>query len=153
MAVQPIPEDYPQVIPYLTIDGAAAAIDLYTSVLGATERMRLPMPDGKIGHAELSIGKGMVMLADPNPDCGNVDPKQIGGSPLTVMVYVADVDATYARALAAGCTSNAEPTDQFYGDRSAAFTDPFGHKWHIATHVEDVEPAEMERRMKELFGG
>lgn len=150
--VNPIPEGYPRVIPYLTVDGAAAAIDFYTSVLGATERMRMPMPDGTIAHAEIEIGTGMVMLADAGEMSGP-GPKQIGGSPVTVMVYVPDIDATFEAAVAAGAEIVSKPENQFYGDRSAAFTDPFGHKWHIASHVEDVPEEEMEKRMAALTPG
>jgi PhnB protein len=152
MAVNPIPDGYQRVIPYLSVDGAAAAIDFYAEVFGATERMRMPGPDGKIGHAEIEIGDCVVMLADLGPN-NPKGPRHLGGTPVTVMVYVPDVDGTYAAAVKAGAEAHSEPTDQFYGDRSAGFTDPFGHSWHISTHVEDVSPEEMDRRMKDLFGG
>jgi PhnB protein len=152
MTVNPIPEGYPRVIPYLSVDGAADAIAFYVSVLGATERMRMLGRDDKIGHAELEIGDSVVMLADASPQ-GGPSPRQIGGSPVTVMVYVPDVDATYAAAIEAGAESFMKPENQFYGDRAAAFTDPFGHRWHIASHVEDVSPEEMGRRMKQMMGG
>ena len=149
MAVQPIPDGYPRVSAYLAVKGAAKAIDYYATLLGAKERMRMPGPDGTIAHAELEIGDSMVMLADSNPDWGNPDPTQVGGSPVALMVYVEDVDAVYAAAIASGSTSEMEPKDHFYGDRSAAFADPFGHRWHVASHVEDVSPEEMGRRMQE----
>ncbi|HJR26950.1 MAG TPA: VOC family protein [Acidimicrobiales bacterium] len=152
-AVRPIPEGYPRVIPYLAVDGAAAAIDFYTSVLDAKERMRMPGPADKIGHAELEIGDSIVMLADEFPEVGNRGPRSIGGSPVSIMVYVEDVDATFAKALAAGATETQPLEDKFYGDRSGAFEDPWGHAWHIATHVEDVTPEEMERRMAEQSPG
>lgn len=149
MAVQPIPSDYPRVIPYLAVQGAAKAIDYYATLLGAKERMRMPGPNGTIAHAEIEIGDSMVMLADSNPEWGNRDPKEIGGSPVTLMVYVEDVDAVYQAAIDSGSTSEMEPKDHFYGDRAAAFADPFGHRWHIASHVEDVSEEEMQRRMRD----
>ncbi|MGQ0466892.1 MAG: VOC family protein [Sporichthyaceae bacterium] len=151
--VNPIPAGYPRVIPYLNVDGAAAAIEWYVSVFGGKERMRMAMPGGKVGHAEIEFGESLVMLADANPEWGNREPKDIGGTPVTVMMYVEDVDALYAAAVAAGATSEMEPKDQFYGDRSAAFVDPWGHRWHIASHVEDVSEEEMGRRMAEMTGG
>lgn len=152
MAVNPIPTDYPRVIPYLSVDGAADAIAFYVSVLGATERMRMPGPDGKIGHAELEIGDSVVMLADASSQ-GGPSPREVGGSPVTLMVYVPDVDATHSAAIDAGAKSFMKPENQFYGDRAAAFTDPYGHRWHIASHVEDVSPEEMDKRMKEMMSG
>jgi PhnB protein len=151
MPAQPIPDDYPRVIPYLNVDGAAAAIDFYVEVLGAKERMRMPGPDGMIGHAELTIGDSMVMLADSSPEMGNPSPRTVGGTPVTVMVYVEDVDAVIAAALAKGATAVRPIENQFYGDRSGSFEDPFGHHWHIATHIEDVSPEEMGRRMEAMF--
>jgi PhnB protein len=152
--VQPIPSDYPRVTPYLCVAGAAQAIDFYRDVLGAVERMRMPgdSPD-TIGHAELAIGTGMIMLADEFPDMGFLSPKTIGGTPVTVHVYVEDVDAVFARALAAGATASRELENQFYGDRSGQFEDPFGHRWNVASHVEDVAPDEMERRMAAMQQG
>lgn len=147
MSVQAIPDGYPRVSAYLAVTGASAAIDYYVALFGATERMRLPGPDGSLAHAEIAIGDSVVMLADANPDWGNRDPKQVGGSPVTLMVYVEDVDAVYQAAIASGATSEMEPQDHFYGDRSAAFADPFGHRWQIATHIEDVSEEEMARRM------
>ena len=151
--VKPIPDGYPRVTPYLCVDGADAAIEFYTKVLGAHERMRMPAPDGKIGHAELLVGESVVMLADEAPEMGVLSPKTIGGSPVTISVYVDDVDATFNAALEAGATSVRPLENQFYGDRSGQFEDPFGHRWSIATHIEDVPPDEMEKRMAELMGG
>src|SRR5687767_12789312 len=142
-SVKPIPDGYPQVTPYLCVDGAEAAIEFYGTVFGAKERMRMGEPNGKIGHAELEIGSGLVMLADEFPEMGIRSPKSFGGSPVTVSVYVEDVDSVFARALAAGATQERPLEDQFYGDRSAGFIDPFGHRWSVATHVEDVPPDEM----------
>jgi PhnB protein len=150
--VKPIPEGYPQVIPSLVIDGAAAAIDFYCGVLGATERMRMGGPDGKIGHAELQIGDGVIMLSDEFPDMGFVGPRSVGGSPVMVNVYVDDVDGVYAKALAAGATELRAVENQFYGDRSAQFEDPYGHRWNVATHIEDVPEDEMARRVQEIMG-
>ncbi len=152
MAVNPIPDGYPRVAPYLSVNGAADAIAFYASVFGATERVRMPGPDGKVAHAEVQIGDSVIMLADASDETGP-DPKQLGGSPVGVMVYVADVDATYRSAIDAGAESTMEPADQFYGDRMCAFTDPFGHKWNVASHVEDVSPDEMGRRAAEMMGG
>ncbi len=153
MAIDPIPENYPQVIPYLTVDGAAQAIDFYVSVLGAKERMRMPGPDGKIGHAELEIGRGMVMLSDEFPDMGGKSPKTVGGNPVTVMTYVEDVDAVFERALRAGATERRPLENQFYGDRSGQFEDPFGHLWYVASHIEDVSEEEMAKRSADLMAG
>lgn len=153
MAVKPIPEGYPRVIPYLSIEGATAAIDFYTKVFNAKERMRMPGPDGRIGHAELDIGDSVVMLADTFPDMGNPSPHKLGGTPVTVMVYVTDVDAVFDRAIKAGATADRPVENQFYGDRAGQFTDPFGHKWFVATHVEDVPPDEMAKRAAAAMGG
>jgi PhnB protein len=144
--VQPIPDGYPRVSPYLCVNGANAALDFYRSVFGATERMRMPAPDGKIGHAELQIGDSVIMLSDEYPEMGLRSPRAIGGSPVTISVYVEDVDAVFNRAVAAGAKSLRAVENQFYGDRSGQFEDPFGHRWSVATHVEDVSPDEMARR-------
>src|SRR5262245_59272995 len=149
MAVNPIPDGYPRVMPYLVVDGAADAIKFYETVLGAKERMRMPGPDGKIGHAEIEIGDGVIMLADEFPDMDAIGPKTVGGTPVTIHVYVPDVDDAWKRALDNGATSKAELENKFYGDRSGWFIDPWGHKWSIATHVEDVPPEEMEKRAAE----
>jgi len=145
-SVQPIPDEYPRVSPYLCVDGAADAITFYGDVFGATERMRMPGPGGTVGHAELQIGDSVVMLSDPYPAAGVQSPRAYGGTPVTISVYVEDVDATFARALAAGATALREVADQFYGDRTGQFMDPFGHRWSVSTHVEDVPPEEMARR-------
>ena len=151
-AVQPIPEDYPQVTPYLCVDGASAAIEFYARVLGTTERMRMDMPDGKVSHAELQLGNGLIMLADEFPEIGVRSPKAFGGSPVTLSVYVEDVDAVFERAQRAGAKVLRPLEDQFYGDRSGQFEDPFGHRWSIASRVEDVPPEEMARRAAEAAG-
>jgi PhnB protein len=147
--VNPVPEGYPRLTPYLIVDGASAAIDFYSSVLGATERMRMDAPDGKIGHAEVEIGDSVVMLADENPEMNARGPRSIGGSPVSLMVYVEDVDAVFEGALKAGAKELRPVENQFYGDRLGAFEDPFGHEWNVASHVEDVPPEEMEKRAAE----
>jgi PhnB protein len=148
--VKPIPEGYPQVTPYLAVDDANAAIEFYSTVLGARERMRMDAPGGKVGHAELEIGDSLVMLTDEFPDMGAVSPKTVGGTPVTIMVYVDDVDAAWDRALQAGAKPLRQLENQFYGDRTGQFEDPFGHRWSIATHIEDVPPDEMQRRAVEM---
>jgi PhnB protein len=150
--VNPIPEDYPRVTPYLYIEGASAAIDFYTKVLGATEVVRMDGPDGKVGHAELKIGDSVIMLADAFPDMGSKSPKAYGGTPVSLYVYVEDVDSVFAQAVGAGATEVRPVENQFYGDRSGGFEDPFGHQWYVATHVEDVPPEEMEKRAAEAMG-
>ncbi len=146
MAVQPIPEGYPQVVPYLCVDGAAAAIEFYATVLGTTERMRMPEPDGRIGHAELELGNSVIMLSDEFPDIGVRSPKYVGGTSVTLSVYVEDVDAVFERAVAAGAMVLRPVEDQFYGDRSGQFEDPYGHRWSVASHIEDLSPEEMMQR-------
>jgi PhnB protein len=151
--VKPIPDGYPQVTPYLHVDGGDAAIEFYSKVLGAKERMRMPGPDGKLGHAELELGGSLIMLADEHPEMGVLSPKSVGGTPVTISVYVEDVDAVFDAAVAAGATAVRPVENQFYGDRSGQFEDPFGHRWSVATHVEDVPPDEMEKRAAEMASG
>jgi PhnB protein len=151
--VKPIPDGYPRVIPYLSVAGGSEAIDFYTQVFGAKETVRMDAPGGKVGHAELAIGDSLIMLADEFPDMGGQSPKTVGGTPVTVMVYVEDVDAVFEKALEHGASALNKVEDQFYGDRAGTFEDPFGHKWHVATHVEDVSPEEMEKRAAAAMGG
>jgi PhnB protein len=151
--VKPIPDGYPQVIPSLAVDGASEAIDFYTTVFGATVRMRMDGPEGKVGHAELQLGDSVIMLSDEYPEMGHKGPKAFGGTPVTLSVYVEDVDAAFDRAVGLGAKVLRPVENQFYGDRSGQFEDPFGHKWNVATHVEDVPPDEMERRAAEAMGG
>ncbi len=146
MAVKPIPDGYHTVTPYLFIQGAAQALEFYQKAFGATERMRLPDPSGRIGHAEIQIGDSVIMLADEFPEMGVRSPKAYGGSPVNIALYVADVDALAERAVAAGAKVLRPVKDQFYGDRSGSFEDPFGHTWTLATHKEDVTPEEMQKR-------
>ena len=149
--VKPIPDGYHSVTPYLVVDGAAEAIDFYTKAFGAKEKFRMPMGD-RIGHAELLIGDSHVMLADEFPERDIRGPKSGGGTSSSLMIYVDDVDTTFRQALEAGAKTDGEMEvkDQFYGDRSGSLVDPFGHKWTIATHVEDVPPEEMQKRMAEF---
>ncbi|MFD6393338.1 VOC family protein [Nocardia sp. NPDC055029] len=149
--VSPFPEGYPRICPGLSCAGAAAAIDFYTAVFGATERMRMPGPGGTVAHCELLVGDSVLMIGDPAPDIGFPDPKEVGGSPVNLMVYVSDADAAFAAALEAGATAINPMTDQFYGDRSGSFEDPWGHRWTVATHIEDVSEEEMQRRMEEMM--
>jgi PhnB protein len=145
--VRPIPEGYHSVTPYLIVDGAAAAIEFYKKVFDATEVMRMPAPGGRIGHAEIKIGDSHIMLADENPEMNARSPKSVGGSPLSLLLYVDDVDKTVERAVAAGAKLERPVEDKFYGDRMGAIEDPFGHQWYVGTHIEDVSPEEMKKRM------
>ena len=148
MATQPIPEGYSTISPYLAVDDAAEAIEYYKKAFGAEETERMEAPDGKIGHAELKIGDSHVMLSDPFPQASTTPPKELGGTSGSIFMYVEDVDAVVQKAVAAGATVTMEVDDQFWGDRFGSVTDPFGHTWSIATHVEDVPPDEMEERSK-----
>ena len=143
---KPIPDNYPRLTPYLIVDGAGAAIDFYCSVLGAQESLRMPAPDGRIGHAELRLGDSMIMLADENAQMDSRGPRAIGGTPVSLHVYVEDSDAVFERAVQAGARALRAVEDRFYGDRSGQFEDPFGHRWDVSTHVEDVPPEEMSKR-------
>ena len=149
MAVKPIPDGYHSVTPYIYIQGASDAIEFYKKAFGAVEIMRMDW-NGKIGHAEIKIGNSPIMLADEAPQMGVISPKTLGGSTSSLMIYVEDSDAVTAQAIAAGATVVRPIQDQFYGDRSATVDDPFGHRWTISTHKEDVPPEEMDRRAKEM---
>ena len=153
MAVKPIPEGHHTLSPYLAVDDASAAIDFYQRALGARERVRMPAPGGKIGHASLEIGDSVVMLSDPFPQSSAKPPKQLGGTSASLMVYVEDVDAVVQQAVDAGATLTMPVDDMFWGDRSGAVTDPFGHHWQIATHVEDVPEDELAERAKKAMAG
>jgi PhnB protein len=153
MAVKPIPDNYPRVTPYLAIDGAAAAIDFYKKAFGAKERLRMPGPEGKIGHAEIDIEGALIMLADEYLPMSFRSPKTVGGSPVMIHMYVSDVDAFFKRAREAGAEVLREPATQFYGDRSCSLKDPFGHLWSVATHVEDVSEEELRKRAEQLASG
>jgi PhnB protein len=149
--VAPIPEEYQGATPYLCIRDCAAAIEFYKKAFGATEVMRLAQPDGKLGHAEIKIGGAAIMLADEFPEFGVHSPKTIGGSPVTIHLYVENVDAFFAKAVDAGAIVKQTVKDEFYGDRSCRLEDPFGHSWSFATHIEDVSPEEMQRRFDAFF--
>ena len=151
--VKAIPDGYHSITPYLVMDGAARAIDFYKRAFDAREIMRMPAPNDRIGHAELKIGDSVVMLADEFPEMGIKAPGGYGGSPVSLTVYVEDVDATFEKATAAGATVVRPLENQFYGDRSATWDDPFGHRWTINTHVEDVSPEEIGRRAAEMGQG
>ncbi len=142
MAVKAIPDDYHAVTPFLTVDGAGKLIDFMKEAFGAQERMRMPMPDGKVAHAELTIGDSVIMVSDATPE--------FSAMPGSIHLYVEDCDATFKKAVAAGARSQMEPKDQFYGDRSANVTDPAGNRWSIATHIEDVGEEDMMKRMSEM---
>jgi PhnB protein len=145
--VKPIPDAYGSITPYLVVKGAAAAIDFYKKAFGAVEVVRMPQPDGRIGHAELKVGDSFVMMADEYPEIDAVGPKTLGNSPVGILLYVDNVDAVVAKAVSLGAVIKKPLADQFYGDRSATLEDPFGHKWTVATHTEDVTPEEMKKRM------
>lgn len=144
--VKPIPDGYHSATPYLIINGAADAIDFYKKAFGATELFRMAGPDGKIGHAEIKIGNSPIMLPDEWPEMKYVGPKSLGGTPVSILLYVDDVDTIFNRAIAEGARQERPVEDKFYGDRSGSLVDPFGHVWHVSTHKEDVSPEEMERR-------
>jgi PhnB protein len=150
--VKPIPDGYHSVTPYLIIKGAAAAIDYYKDAFGATELFRMEH-EGKVGHAEIKIGDSPIMLADEFPPMNAYSPKTIGGTPVSLMIYVDDVDPMFKRAVELGGTEMKPLQDQFYGDRSGTLTDPFGHVWTVATHKEDLTPEEMNERAAAAHGG
>jgi len=149
--VQAIPKGYNAVTPYLAIQGAAAAIDFYKKVFGAMELMRMPGPAGKLGHVEIRVGDSKVMLADESEQMNFLGPKARGGTPVHIHLYVKDVDATVARAVEMGAKMMREVQDMFYGDRTAAIEDPFGHFWHVSTHIRDVSMKEMQRVAEEMM--
>jgi PhnB protein len=155
--VKPVPEGYHSVTPYLFIKGAASAIEFYKSVFGATEIMRMTGPDGKVGHSEIKIGDSTIMLADENPQAGARSPQTIGGTAVSMHVYVPNVDGVVQKAVDGGAKLARPVKDQFYGDRSGTLIDPFGHMWNVATHIEDVTPEEIEKRaaaaMSQSAGG
>ena len=146
--VKPIPEGYHSVTPYLIVDDAKAAIEFYKSAFGATEKFRLPMGD-RIGHAEIKIGDSFIMLADEFPDMGHLGPKARGGTTVSLMVYVEDVDNAFKQAIDAGGKEERPVENQFWGDRMGTLSDPFGHKWSLATTVEEVSPDDLQARMKD----
>ena len=152
MAINWVPEGYEGVTPYLICANAEAAIDFYKEAFGAEELLRIGSP-GMVGHAELKVGNAIFMLADEHPDTGMLGPKSIGGTPVSMMIYVEDVDGFTDRAIGAGLEVVKPVADQFYGDRTGFFRDPFGHMWSFATHIEDVSPEEMNERAAAMYGG
>ena len=150
-ATKPIPQGYHSVTPYMVLRDAAKAIDFYKKAFGAVEKFRMAGPDGKIGHAEIQIGDSMIMISDENPQWGTKSPQTLGGTPVGIFLYVPDVDATFKQAISAGAKEVMAVTDQFWGDRYGKVADPFGHAWNLATHKEDLTPAEIEERAKKAF--
>ena len=148
--VQAIPAGMHSVTPHLVCDGAAKAIDFYKQAFGATDAASMPGPDGRIMHAQFRIGDSAVMLVDENRAYGMLGPKAVGGTPVTIHLYVDDVDAVYQRAVDAGATARMPPADMFWGDRYGVLEDPFGHHWSIATHKREVSAAEMQQAMREM---
>jgi PhnB protein len=146
--MKPIPDGYHTLTPYLFIRGAADAIEFYKKAFGAIELFRMPRPDGRVGHAEIKIGDSPIMLADEHAEMGARSPQTVGGCPMLLHLYVPDVDALFAQAVAAGATVKRPIENQFYGDRSGGLEDPFGFTWYLATHIEDVSPEEMKRRLE-----
>ena len=146
-----IPDGYQTATPYLIIEGAAAAIDFYKRVFGATEMMRMIEPSGRVGHAEIRIGDSVIMLADEHPNMGYRSPRSLGGSSVGILLYVEHVDLVFERGVEAGARVQRAVADQFYGDRSGTLEDPFGHVWTVATHIEDVPPEELQRRAEEAL--
>jgi PhnB protein len=151
-AVQPIPDNYPVVTPYLCVKDAAKAIEFYAQVFGAVERLRIDAPGGKIGHAELSIGIGLLMLADEYPEMEFRGLESLGGSPVVIHLYVSDVDQVCERAVAAGAELTRPVANQFYGDRVGQFRDPFGHRWSVGTRIEEVSIDEVKKRAAATSG-
>ena len=151
--VNPIPEGYHSITPYLIIKGASQAIEFYKKAFGAAELFRMNQPDGRVGHAEIRVGDSVIMLADEFPEMGHKSPASLGGSPVSLLLYVEDVDAVYGQAISSGATQDRPVENKFYGDRGGSLVDPFGHIWHIATHVEDLSPEEMQERATAASSG
>lgn len=149
--VQAIPDHYGSITPYLYIEECAKAIEFYKEVFGATETERMEMPDGKVGHTEMKFGNSIVMMSSDFPDMNIIGPKALGGSPGAIHVYVENVDEIFAKAIASGAKEIEAPIDKFYGDRGGQFIDPFGHRWSVASHIEDVSDEEMRKRMQALY--
>jgi len=148
--VKATPDGYHSATPYLIVDGATRAIDFYKRAFGAQELLRIPAPGNRVGHAEIKIGDSVIMLADEHPEIHARGPQHYGGSPVSILLYVDDVDVLFKQAIVAGGTETRPVADQFYGDRSGSLKDPFGHSWHLSTHKEDVSPEELNRRLAAL---
>lgn len=146
-----VPAGYHTVTPYITVRNCSQAIEFYKKAFGAQEIARMPMPGGLIGHAELKIGDSFIMLSDEMPQAGSKSPQTLGGTTGNLHIYVRDVDSAYKQAVSAGANSMMEPADMFWGDRYCKLTDPYGHQWGLATHIEDVAPEEMNRRAAAMF--
>jgi PhnB protein len=153
MSIKAIPAGHHTASPYLTIKNAAEALEFYKKAFGANEIYKLMMPDGRLGHAEMRVGDSIIMMADEFPEYGGKAPQTLGGSPVSIYLYVEDVDAFFKKALAAGAKERKPVMDQFYGDRSGQLEDPFGHLWWVATHKEDVAPEEIQKRAEAMFAG
>lgn len=151
--VKPIPEGYHTATPYLIVKGGADAIEFYKKAFGAKESFRMMRPDGRVGHAEIKIGDSVIMLADEHPEIGARSPQAIGGSPISIHLYVEDVDAVFGKAIAAGAKVQRPLQNQFYGDRTGGLLDPFGHAWYVATHIEDIAPDELQKRAAAAAAG
>jgi PhnB protein len=152
-SVKPIPPGHHTVTPYLAIKNAAKALEFYKKAFAATEIYKLMLPDGRLGHAEIRLGDSIIMLADEFPEYGGKSPETLGGSPVSIHLYVEDADACFNKALAAGAKERKPIMDQFYGYRSGELEDPFGHLWWVATHKEDVAPEELQKRVQAMFAG
>jgi len=152
MSVSPIPSGQHTVTPYLAVRNGVKALEFYLKAFGATEIYKLIMPDGRLGHAEIRLGDSVIMLSDEFPEYGGKAPQVLGGSPVSIHLYVEDVDGFFRKAVAAGAKERKPVKDQFYGDRAGQLEDPFGHLWWVATHKEDVSPAEMQKRVNAMFG-
>lgn len=150
---KPIPDGYHTVTPYLIMKNAANALEFYKKAFGATELFRMPGPDGRVMHAEIQVGDSRIMLADECPEMNARSPQSLGGSPVSLLLYVQNVDSFFNQAVSAGAKVDRPIKDQFYGDRSGSLSDPFGHAWHVATHVEDVPPAELQKRAAAMCQG
>jgi len=153
VSAKAIPADHHTVTPYLAIKNGVKALEFYKKAFGATEAYKLILPDGRLGHAEIRLGDSLIMLSDELPEYGGKAPDTLGGSPVSIHLYVEDADALFKRALAAGAKERKPVMDQFYGDRSGQLEDPFGHLWWVATHKEDVAPEEMQKRVQAMFAG
>lgn len=151
--VKSIPDGYHTVTPYLIIKNAANALEFYKNAFGAKELFRMPGPDGRVMHAEIKIGDSRIMLADECPEMNARSPQALGGSPVSLLLYVENVDTFFNQAVSAGAKVDRPVKDQFYGDRSGSLSDPYGHAWHVATHVEDVPPAELQKRAASMCQG